>query len=82
MCVDDTSQIQALNRTQKVLPMQPGHNEQRGHDYLRHDTITLFAALEIATGKVTGLCKDRHRHQEFLGSLQHEAYSQPSSSAL
>ena len=68
LCVDEKSQIQALNRTQKVLPMAPGHAEQRTHDYVRHGTTTLFAALEIATGKVTGLCKDRHRHQEFLGS--------------
>ena len=59
LCVDEKSQIQALNRTQKTLPMQPGHAEQRTHDYVRHGTTTLFAALEIATGKVTGLCKDR-----------------------
>jgi transposase len=64
LCVDEKSQIQALNRTQKVLPMQPGHAEQRTHDYVRHGTTTLFAGLEIATGKVTGLCKQRHRHQE------------------
>src|SRR5215203_4367905 len=57
LCVDEKSQIQALNRTQKTLPMQPGHAEQRTHDYVRHGTTTLFAALEIATGKVTGLCK-------------------------
>ena len=50
LCVDEKSQIQALNRTQKVLPMQPGHAEQRTHDYVRHGTTTLFAALEIATG--------------------------------
>ena len=56
LCVDEKSQIQALNRTQKVLPMAPGHAEQRTHDYVRHGTTTLFAALEIATGKVTGLC--------------------------
>ena len=57
LCVDEKSQVQALNRTQKTLPMQPGHAEQRTHDYVRHGTTTLFAALEIATGKVTGLCK-------------------------
>ena len=57
LCVDEKSQMQALNRTQKTLPMQPGHAEQRTHDYVRHGTTTLFAALEIATGKVTGLCK-------------------------
>ena len=77
LCVDEKSQIQALNRTQKVLVMQPGHNEQRSHDYVRHGTTTLFAALEIATGKVTGLCKDRHRHQEFLGFLKHVARAYP-----
>jgi transposase len=70
-------QIQALNRTQKTLPMQPGHAEQRTHDYVRHGTTTLFAALEIATGKVTGLCKKRHRHQEFLAFLKHVARAYP-----
>jgi transposase len=77
LCVDEKSQIQALNRTQKVLPMQPGHAEQRTHDYVRHGTATLFAALEIATGKVTGLCKNRHRHQEFLAFLKHVARAYP-----
>ena len=77
LCVDEKSQIQALNRTQKVLPMAAGHAEQRTHDYVRHGTTTLFAALEIATGKVTGLCKDRHRHQEFLGFLKHVARAYP-----
>ncbi len=77
LCVDEKSQIQALNRTQKTLPMQPGHAEQRTHDYVRHGTTTLFAALEIATGKVTGICKDRHRHQEFLGFLKHVARAYP-----
>ena len=77
LCVDEKSQIQALDRTQKVLPIQPGHNEQRTHDYVRHGTSTLFAALEIATGKVTGLCKNRHRHQEFLAFLKHVARAYP-----
>lgn len=77
LCVDEKSQIQALDRTQKTLPMQPGHPEQRTHDYVRHGTTTLFAALEIATGKVTGLCKDRHRHQEFLAFLKHVARAYP-----
>jgi transposase len=77
LCVDEKSQIQALNRTQKVLPMQPGHAEQRTHDYVRHGTTTLFAGLEIATGKVTGLCKQRHRHQEFLAFLKHVARAYP-----
>ena len=77
LCVDEKSQIQALNRTQKVLPMQPGHAEQRTHDYARHGTTTLFAALEVATGQVTGICKNRHRHQEFLGFLKHVARAYP-----
>jgi transposase len=77
LCVDEKSQIQALNRTQKVLPMQPGHAEQRTHDYVRHGTTTLFAALEVATGRVTGLCKNRHRHQEFLAFLRHVARAYP-----
>ena len=77
LCVDEKSQVQALDRNQKVLPMQPGHAEQRTHDYVRHGTTTLFAALEIATGQVTGLCKDRHRHQEFLAFLKHLARAYP-----
>ncbi len=77
LCVDEKSQIQALDRTQKTLPMQPGRAEQRTHDYVRHGTATLFAALEIATGKVTGLCKQRHRHQENLAFLKHVARAYP-----
>ena len=77
LCVDEKSQIQALDRTQPTLPMQPGHAEQRTHDYVRHGTATLFAALEIATGQVTGLCKQRHRHQEFLAFLKHLARAYP-----
>ena len=53
LSVDEKSQIQALDRTQKTLPMQPGQPERRTHDYVRHGTTTLFAALEIATGEVT-----------------------------
>ena len=77
LCVDEKSQLQALDRTQKTLPMQPGHAEQRTYDYVRHGTTTLFAALEIATGQVTGLCKNRHRHQEFLAFLKHLARAYP-----
>ena len=77
LCCDEKSQIQALNRTQQTLPMQTGHAEQRTHDYVRHGTTTLFAALEIATGTVTGLCKNRHRHQEFLAFLKHVARAYP-----
>ena len=57
--------------------MQPGLAEQRTHDYVRHGTTTLFAVLEIATGQVTGLCKNRHRHQEFLAFLNHVARAYP-----
>jgi transposase len=67
----------ALDRTQKTLPMQPGKAERRTHDYVRHGTTTLFAALEVATGQVTGLCKPRHRHQEFLVFLRHLARGYP-----
>jgi transposase len=77
LCVDEKSQIQALDRTQKTLPMQPNHPEQRTHDYVRHGTSTLFAALEIATGQITGVCKNRHRHQEFLAFLKHLARAYP-----
>jgi transposase len=77
LCCDEKSQIQALNRTQKTLPMQPDYAEQRTHDYVRHGTTTLFAALEIATGRVTGVCKNRHRHQEFLAFLKHVARAYP-----
>ena len=70
LCVDEKSQIQALDRTMPVLPMQPGLIERRSHDYVRHGTTTLFAALEIATGKVTAALKPRHRNQEFLAFLK------------
>ncbi len=77
LSVDEKSQIQALDRTQKTLPMQPGRAERRTHDYVRHGTTTLFAALEIATGEVTGICRPRHRHQEFLVFLRHVARAYP-----
>ena len=77
LSVDEKSQIQALDRTQKTLPMQPGKAERRTHDYVRHGTTTLFAALEIATGEVTGLCRPRHRNQEFLVFLRHVARGYP-----
>ncbi len=77
LCVDEKSQIQALDRTAPVLPMQPGLAERRTHDYVRHGTTTLFAALEIATGKVTGHCLPRHRHQEFLRFLKQIARAYP-----
>ncbi|WP_280474872.1 IS630 family transposase [Nocardia farcinica] len=70
LCVDEKSQIQALDRTAPMLPMQPGQIERRTHDYKRHGTTTLFAALEIATGQVTAAVTPRHRHQEFLAFLR------------
>lgn len=71
LCVDEKSQIQALDRTQPMLPMGLGYVEGVTHDYVRHGTTTLFAALDIATGEVLAQCKKRHRHQEFLAFLRH-----------
>jgi transposase len=65
LCVDEKSQIQALDRTQPLLPMRPGQVERKTHDYVRHGTTTLFAALDVATGKVIGECHRRHRSSEF-----------------
>ncbi|GGS24759.1 hypothetical protein GCM10010238_11130 [Streptomyces griseoviridis] len=65
LCVDEKSQIQALDRSQPVLPMMPGVPERRSHDYVRAGTTTLFAALEAATGKVIGSLHRRHRAAEF-----------------
>jgi hypothetical protein len=70
LCVDEKSQIQALDRTQPILPVRPGLPERRTHDYIRHGTTTLFAALEVETGKVIDACMPRHRHQEFLRFLK------------
>jgi hypothetical protein len=67
LCVDEKSQVQALDRTQPILPLRPGRPEQRTNDYERHGTTSLFAALDIATGQVIGEC---HRRQEFLKFLQ------------
>ena len=77
LCRDEKSQIQALDRTAPMLPMQPGLPERRTHDYVRHGTTTLFAALNIATGKVTATCQARHRHQEFLRFLKQVARAYP-----
>jgi transposase len=65
LCVDEKSQIQALDRTQPLLPMRPGQAERRTHDYERHGTTSLFAALDVSTGKVIGECHRRHRSIEF-----------------
>lgn len=77
LCVDEKSQIQALDRTQPSLPMGLGYVEGVTHDYVRHGTTTLFAALNIATGQVLTACKRRHRHQEYLGFLKRVDASVP-----
>lgn len=70
LCVDEKSQVQALDRTQPLLPMRPGQPERRSHDYTRHGTTTLFAALDVASGRVIGRCFARHRAREFLKFLR------------
>ena len=70
LCVDEKSQIQALDRTQPILPLAPGIPERRTHDYMRHGTTTLFAALDIMTGEVIGELHRRHRGSEFLHFLR------------
>ncbi len=77
LCLDEKSQVQALDRTAPILPLRPGLPEKRTHDYVRHGTTTLFAALEVATGKVTDACYQRHRHQEFLRFLTQVAKAYP-----
>jgi transposase len=77
VCIDEKSQIQALDRTQPILPMRPGQIERQTYDYKRNGTTTLFAALEIATGRVVQSCKPRHRHQEFLAFLKQVAQAYP-----
>jgi putative transposase len=78
LCVDEKSQCQALERSQPALPMGLGYLEGYTHDYLRHGTTTLFAAFDVATGKVMSQCKKRHRHQEFLQFLRHIDANVPS----
>ena len=70
LCVDEKSQIQALDRTQPGLPMKKGRCGTMTHDYKRNGTTTLFAALEVLDGRVVGQCFQRHRHQEFLRFLR------------
>ncbi len=77
LCVDEKSQVQALDRTAPILPLRPGIPEKQTHDYVRHGTTTLFAALEVATGKVTDACYPRHRHEEFLRFLRQVAKAYP-----
>src|SRR5499425_2999609 len=69
LSVDEKSQIQALDRRQPILPLRPGLPERRTHDYERHGTTTLFAALDVLEGTIIGQCQPRHRHQEFLRFL-------------
>ena len=68
--LDEKTQVQALDRTQPMLPLKPGQVERRTHDYTRHGVVDLYAALEIATGKVVGRCKDSHTGQDFLSFLK------------
>jgi len=70
LCVDEKSQIQALDRTQPLLPLRPGIPARQTHDYRRHGTTTLFAALSLLDGKVIGDCMPHHRHQEFIRFLK------------
>ena len=78
LCVDEKSQCQALERTQPILPLGFGYAEGYTHDYVRHGTLTLFAALDVATGSVLAQSKKRHRHQEFLQFLRHIDANVPS----
>src|SRR4051795_4528728 len=77
LCVDEKSQIQALNRMQPILPVRPGLPEKATHDYKRNGTTTLFAALEVATGQITDRCYDRHGKAEFLDFLKRVARAYP-----
>ena len=77
LCGDEKSQIQALNRTQPTLPMWPGLPARMPHDYTRHGTTSLFAALEVASGKVHGRCFKRHTHLEFIAFLESLARRYP-----
>ena len=70
LCVDEKSLLQALDRTRPVLPLRPGVPARQTHDYIRNGTTSLYAALDVATGKVIGSCHRRHRHQEFLRFLE------------
>jgi len=81
-CVDEKSQIQALERTQPVLPLRTGIPARQTHDYMRHGTTTLFAALNMLDGTVIGDCMPRHRHQEFIRFIQLINVKTPSDIAL
>ena len=77
LSIDEKSQVQAMDRTAPILPLRPGIPEKQTHDYVRHGTTTLFAALEVATGKVTDACHPRHTHAEFLAFLKQVAKAYP-----
>lgn len=70
LCVDEKSQIQALERSQPILPILPGVPERQSHDYYRHGTTTLFAALNVLSGKVIGECKDQHKAADYISFLK------------
>ena len=82
LCVDEKSQIQALDRTQPLLPMRPGQAERRTHDYKRHGTTSLFAALDVATGRVIGRCFRRRRTREFSRFLDHMEANTPDDASI
>src|ERR1700688_181238 len=82
LCVDEKSQVQALDRTRPLLPLRPGVPERQTHDYIRHGTTSLFAALEVASGKVIGKCQRRHRSQEFLKFLEEVDRQLPARAAV
>jgi len=77
VCVEKKTQIQALDRTAPILPLRPGVPEKQTHDYKRNGTTSLFAALEVATGKVTDRCYQRHTNTEFLDFLKQVAKAYP-----
>jgi transposase len=81
-CVDEKTQIQVLERTQPILPLRPGIPERQTHDYERHGTTTLFAALNVASGKVIGKCKRSHRAEDYADFLKVLARKAPKKKAL
>lgn len=82
LCVDEKTQVQALERSQPVLPMRPGQPERRTHDYYRHGTLSLFAALEVATGRIISATKPKHRSAEFLAFLRQVEKQVPAGLAI
>ena len=81
-CVDEKTQIQALERTQPILPLRPGLPERQTHDYERHGTTTLFAALNVASGKVIGRCKKSHKAEDYVAFLKELDRKSPGSKVL